>query len=64
MAEYIFEINNAFYDDKTGQVAINPEYKGKLVRCKDCHHYNTKHSACLLNDSICKESDFCSYGCM
>lgn len=38
MAEYIFEINDALYNEKTGQAVMKPEYKGKLVRCKDCKY--------------------------
>ena len=36
MAEYIFEMSDALYDEATGQMCMKPEYKGKLTRCKDC----------------------------
>lgn len=39
MAEYIFEISSVLYDEKTGEGVMKPEFKGKLVRCKDCKHY-------------------------
>ena len=36
MPEYIFEMSDALYDEATGQICIKPEFKGKLIRCKDC----------------------------
>lgn len=38
MAEYIFEISEALYDEQTGEAVMKPDFKGKLVRCKDCKH--------------------------
>lgn len=38
MAEYIFEIDGALYNDETGEAVMKPEYKGKLIRCKDCKY--------------------------
>ncbi len=36
MLEYIFEIGDALYDEENQEAVFKPEYKGKLVRCKDC----------------------------
>lgn len=38
MAEYIFDIPEAFYDEQTGEAVMKLGFKGKLVRCKDCKH--------------------------
>lgn len=38
MAEYIFEISEALYDEQTGEAVMKPGIKGKLIRCKDCKH--------------------------
>lgn len=39
MAEYIFEISDVLYDEETGEAVMKPDYKGELIRCKDCKHY-------------------------
>lgn len=39
MAEYIFEISDVLYDKETGEAVMKPDFKGKLIRCKDCKHY-------------------------
>ena len=39
MAEYIFNIDEALYDEVTGKMVIKPKVVGKLIRCKDCKHY-------------------------
>ena len=36
MAEYIFEIVGAFYDEETGDYCLKPKVVCELVRCKDC----------------------------
>ena len=38
MAEYIFELTDALYNEETGETVWNPIVKGELVRCKDCRH--------------------------
>lgn len=39
MPEYIFDINEALYNEKTGEAVMKPEIIGELIRCKDCVHY-------------------------
>ena len=43
MAEYIFEIGEALYNEETGEAVMKPTYKGKIVRCKDCKHFEYDH---------------------
>ena len=43
MAEFIFEINEALYNEDTGELCMKPEVKGRMVRCKDC-------SLCISDD--------------
>lgn len=38
MAEYIFEVSEALYDEQTSEAVMKPNYKGELIRCKDCKH--------------------------
>lgn len=61
MAEYIFEMSDALYDEATGQMCMKPEYKGKLTRCKDCF----KRSTALCPFQLAKfgwhcDTDYCS----
>ena len=69
MAEYIFEINDALYNEKKSQAVMKPEYKGKLVRCKDCKWYETFYTlngnefrCCCreTKDSLRNSDDYCS----
>ena len=76
--EFIFEIDGALYDEETGQAVMKPEYRGKLVRCKDCKHQEKYFYAdkrlkdggrytygCDLADGyshVCLDDDFCSRG--
>ena len=39
MVEYIFELNEALYNEETGEACFKPTIKGKLVRCKDCKYW-------------------------
>ena len=48
MPEFIFEINEGFCNEETGEVCMKPEFKGELVRCKDCRHYNPYYKNCML----------------
>ena len=43
MAEFIFEISDALYNEETGGAVMKPEYKGKLTRCKDCKYYDNSN---------------------
>ena len=42
MAEYIFRIDDALYNEETGEAVMKPEVVGELIRCKDCRFF--KHS--------------------
>ena len=72
MAEYIFEINDALYNEKTGQAVMKPEYKGELVRCKDCK-WSKQYMIFGREALMCKrgkymdpctveQDGFCNYG--
>lgn len=63
MAEYIFEINGVLYDEKTGQSVMKPEYKGRIVRCKDCKHKYLERMVWVCPFGLPGGSDFfCGYG--
>lgn len=77
MAEYIFEIDGALYNDENQEVVMKPEYKGRLVRCRDCIHSYvlepwegtnaTRYCKTLKNhygdsDMWVEDNDYCSYG--
>ena len=34
----------------------------KIVRCKDCKHFNPWCKHCAYHNSNCYDHDFCSYG--
>lgn len=34
----------------------------KVVRCKDCYHYDEESEKCIINNSEMKPIDYCSYG--
>ena len=36
--EYIFELDDALYNEETGEACFNPVIKDELIRCKDCKH--------------------------
>lgn len=38
--EYIVELGKALYDPDTGAAVFKPEFRGELVRCRDCKHYH------------------------
>lgn len=67
MAEYIFEMSDALYDEATGQMCIKPEYKGKLTRCCDCVHFKyfenqfVQMTRCVVHDRCPDYTDFCSW---
>lgn len=39
MTEYIFEINEALYNEETGEAVLKPKIKEKLIRCRECKHW-------------------------
>lgn len=34
--EFIFELDNALYNEETGEAVFKPKVKGELVRCGEC----------------------------
>ncbi len=70
MAEYIFEIGEALYNEKTGEAVMKPTYKGKIVRCKDCKYYRKTNffgfgveaTECKWWNKLTVDDTFCSYG--
>lgn len=66
MTEFIFEILESFYDEQTNMAVMEPKFKGKLVRCKDCIHnsLNRKggNTCCDLGLALYQLDDYCSYG--
>lgn len=71
MAEYIFEIDVALYNDENQEVVMKPEYKGWLLRCKDCIWWDNSplstmtpmHRACKRVGRMGTQAeDFCSFG--
>lgn len=70
MAEYIFEIGEALYNEETGEAVMNPTYKGKIVRCKFCKYHPNNPRPYADNDPIetfihcqfMEANDFCSKG--
>ena len=36
--------------------------KGRLIRCKDCKHYDPHDHRCKFFNHGIKENDWCSYG--
>ena len=60
--EFIFELDNALYNEETGEAVFKPKVKGVLVRCKDCKHYDGKW--CLLLDMVNSDTGdwFCADG--
>lgn len=59
MKEYIFELGDALYDEKTGKAVFNPKVKGELIRCKDCK-YQEKY---FHEDRRRKDGGYYIYGC-
>ena len=66
MAEYIFEISEALYDEQTGEAVMKPDFKGKLVRCRDCKHNSLNRKSgnayCNLGIELYQLDDYCSCG--
>lgn len=68
MAEYIFEIGEALYNEKTGEAVMKPTYKGEIVRCRECKHRfidgeNVRFNVCELNHNKVQSDDwFCADG--
>lgn len=67
-SEYIFEINDALYDHETGNVCMKPKIVGKLIRCKDCKHWEKTwtndwakdYHYCLMVDGVRKVDFYCA----
>lgn len=51
-----------------GEVRVTCEWKGEIVRCKDCKHFDPDGANtdgwgwCNKNDSDWRVDDFCSWG--
>lgn len=64
MPEYIFDINEALYNEETGEAVMKPEIKGELIRCKDCVHYKGYWCCDAWNNSpgfpVVTEDGFCN----
>lgn len=63
MAEYIFEIVGAFYDEETGGYCLKPKVVCELVRCKDCKYRyvdgeNVRFNVCELNHNKAQPDDW------
>lgn len=56
MAEIIVDIGDNLVE------TIGCEFKGKLVRCKECRHWAYGKDICTLHDMGMVADDFCSYG--
>lgn len=39
MPEFIMELGDALYDEKTGEAVFKPKIVSRLCRCKDCVAY-------------------------
>ena len=67
-SEYIFEINDALYDHETGNVCMMPKFVGKLIRCKDCKHWEKTwtndwakdYHYCIMVDGVRKADFYCA----
>ena len=64
--EFIFELDNALYNEETGEAVFKPKVKGELVRCEECIHKkdigikNTIY--CPVVDSYEPKDWFCADG--
>lgn len=36
MKEYIFQLNDALFNQETGEAVFKPKVAGELIRCHDC----------------------------
>ena len=71
MAEYIIKLNEAFYNDETGETVFKPNFVGQVIRCGDCKYYITDNKnifkgCCKFHHDLYgfpmekKLDDFCS----
>ena len=69
--EYIVELGKALYDPDTGAAVFKPEFREKLVRCRDCEWYKTNYTWNGKERKVCgiepfepmrREEDYCAYG--
>lgn len=69
--EYIIELGKALYDPDTGAAVFKPEFRGELVRCRECKWYDVTYPYgtilpdnyhCKVNDRFYDETHFCAYG--
>lgn len=62
--EYIIELGKALYDPDTGAAVFKPEFREKLIRCRECRWWNDIGCAVKIVDDSDKPKadDFCSFG--
>ena len=68
MSEYIFEINDALFDEKTGKMVMKPKVNGELIRCRDCKKWEKtwtddfpqNYHYCSNVDGIRDENFYCA----
>ena len=61
--EFIFELDNALYNEETGEAVFKPKVKGELVRCGECKYFYADGGNCTIDmDWIfgLTENDYCS----
>lgn len=59
MSEYIIEMGKALYDPDTGAAVFKPEFRGELVRCRECKHWKqqTNYAGVPLSFGFCESDD-------
>lgn len=68
MKEYIFQIDDAIYNEETGETVFKPKFAGELVRCKDCIYFGSPlyiknfHACVAYKNRHVREDDYCSFG--
>lgn len=65
MAEYIIKIDEALYNEETGEAVFHPTIIGKLIRCNGCTYH--EEGVCNLRSNgrvvvMTDDTDFCSDG--
>lgn len=61
--EKIAELPSVLFDGDITEVVVFGDKFEKVVRCKDCRHWNSKTKGCKRNLSVeeWNETDYCSY---
>ena len=61
MAEYIFKIEEAVYNEETGEAVMKPKCIGELIHCKDCVFWDESHCWFHTDEWQWFPDDYCSY---